>query len=66
MKRYHHRLSAAALTLIVCLSISPVAAAAQPDLGADFAQKVVRFFKKVQKKLTGITTLTDFPGPPRP
>lgn len=67
MKRYHHRLSAAALALIVCLSVSPVAAAAQPNLAdTDFVRQVVRMFKKLQKKLTGIASLSDYPTPPKP
>jgi hypothetical protein len=66
MKRYHHRLSAAALTLIVCLSISPIAAAAQPD-AHDFRESIVRILKKIQKKATSIiTVLGDTPGPPKP
>ena len=67
MKRNHYRLSAAALALLVCLSVTPVTAAAEPSLGGSgFRQDIIRIFKKIQKKLSGITTLTDFPLPPKP
>lgn len=66
MKRYHHRLSAAALTLIVCLAITPTAAAAPLNLGDhEFVRRVVQIFKNIQKKFS-ITSLQDFPGPPKP
>jgi hypothetical protein len=66
MKVNTRRVSVAALALVVCLSISPVAAAAQPDHPLfNIREKVTRILKKL-KTLGDITVFTDFPTPPKP
>lgn len=67
MNRNHRRWGAAALILVFCLAGAPLASAkpfregSDPDPG----ERVVRVIKKV-KKFFGISTLDDFPEPPRP
>jgi hypothetical protein len=61
-----HRVSAAALALVLCLSLSPAASAAvNRDDPGDLREKVVRILKKAQKFFGSITSLDDL-IPPRP
>ncbi|HEX8254912.1 MAG TPA: hypothetical protein VF846_17335 [Thermoanaerobaculia bacterium] len=64
MKSKFVRAGVAALTLVVCLSISPVAAAAPGDGSADLRERIIRAVKKL--KNIRITILEDFPLPPKP
>jgi len=64
MKVNSRRVGVAALTLVLCLSISPVATAAQPD-GWTIRETITRILKKL-KTFGGITLNSDQPGPPRP
>jgi hypothetical protein len=64
MKSNTRRVGVAALTLIVCLAISPWATAA-PVGDPPVRDKVVKFLKKL-KKIAGVITLEDLPSPPRP
>jgi hypothetical protein len=67
MKTGFRRMSVAALTLVVCLSLSPVAAAAVTrDHDDDLREKIVRILKKAQKFFGSITSLEDAIQPPRP
>ncbi len=60
------RVGVAALALVVCLSISPVAAAVQPNQGfVGIREKVIRIIKKL-KTFGGLTSFEDTIGPPRP
>jgi hypothetical protein len=67
MNRKNRRWGAAALTLVFCLAGAPLAygkafrEGADPDPG----ERIVRVVKKI-KKFFGISTLDDFPEPPRP
>lgn len=61
------KLSVAALALVVCLSLSPVASAAvERDQDLDLREKIVRILKKAQKLLGGIASQTDSITPPKP
>lgn len=64
MKLSTRRAAFAALTLVVCLALSPVAEAAPLD-GRSFREKIVKIIKKL-RSLTDIRTLEDFPLPPKP
>jgi hypothetical protein len=69
MKIRVRRVSAAALALVVCLSLSPVASAAvERDRldELDLRAKIVRILKKAQKLLGGIASQEDSITPPRP
>jgi hypothetical protein len=67
MKTGYRRVSVAALTLVVCLSLSPVAAAAvSRDHNDDLRTKIVRMLKKAQKFFGSITSQEDAITPPRP
>ena len=66
MKVNSRRAGVAALALVVCLSISPVALAVQPnDAFSGIREKVTRLLKKL-KTFGGITAEVDFPHPPKP
>jgi hypothetical protein len=68
MKIRRH-LSAGALALIVSLSISPVVFAVQPQRPGDepeVRERIVRVIKKISKILHGVTTLDEYPVPPKP
>jgi hypothetical protein len=70
MKVNRIRASAAILVLAVCVSIVPVTSAAPLRKGEEgFGGAIIRFVdKKFQKirKILRITTLEDFPTPPKP
>ncbi|HYI08238.1 MAG TPA: hypothetical protein VEK57_04125 [Thermoanaerobaculia bacterium] len=67
MKTGYRRVSVAALTLVVCLSLAPVATAAvSRDHDDDLRAKIVRMLKKAQKFFGSITSLEDNITPPRP
>ncbi|MEA2464964.1 MAG: hypothetical protein QOJ98_2711 [Acidobacteriota bacterium] len=60
------RVGVAALALVICLSISPVAAAVQPnDAFVGIRERITRILKKL-KNFGGIATFEDTIGPPRP
>lgn len=66
MKVNTRRVGVAALALVVCLSISPVAAAVQPnDTLFSIRDTITRILKKL-KTLGGVALNNDFPQPPRP
>ncbi len=65
MKSKKFRVSAAALALAICVSISPIATAAPADREMDVRERIVRVIKKVQR-LLGIGTCEETPLPPRP
>lgn len=66
MKVNTRRVGVAALALVVCLSISPVAAAVQPnDSLVNLREKVSRIFKKL-KTLGGVIAFSDGLQPPKP
>jgi hypothetical protein len=66
MKVITRRVSVAALALVVCLSISPIAAAAQRDQPLlQFREKISWLLKKL-KTFGGIVAFEDNPGPPKP
>jgi hypothetical protein len=60
------RVGVAALALVVCLTISPVAVAVQPnDAFVGIREKITRILKKL-KTFGGVSVLQDFPQPPKP
>jgi len=60
------RVGVAALALVVCLAISPVASAVQPnDTLFSVRERIIRILKKL-KTFGGTTAHVDFPMPPRP
>lgn len=65
MKSNLYRTGAIALTLVVSLSIAPVATAARSGDGLDFREKITKIIKKL-RNLPGIKILEDYPGPPKP
>ena len=65
MKSNLYRTGAAALTLVVCLSVAPVATAARPGDGFDFRDRIAKIIKKL-RNLPRIFILEDYPGPPKP
>jgi hypothetical protein len=65
MKLKTRRVGVAALALVLCLSISPVATAAQPDGFLTIRETITRILKKL-KTFGGITAQVDFPHPPKP
>lgn len=71
MKLKYRRVSAAALTLIFCLSVAPVVAAkANRDRDRDRfriepPQQIVRIVKRI-KNILKISSQEDLPQPPRP
>ena len=65
MKSNLHRAGAAALALVVCLSVAPVASAAQLGEPFDVRAKIAKIIKKL-KSLPAIWVLSDEPGPPKP
>ena len=60
--------SAAALALVLCLSISPLAIAAPQsrDDGFTVRDRIELVIKKVRKFFDGITSLDELPAPPKP
>ena len=68
MNLKYRRLSAAALTLVFCLAISPgaIAKPAKDRQRVDPADPIVRIIKRIKIFIGQITTLDDFPGPPHP
>jgi hypothetical protein len=66
MKSNTRRVGVATLVLVVCLAISPAAAAVQPnDASVSIRETITRILKKL-KKIGSIGVLQDFPGPPKP
>jgi hypothetical protein len=66
MKMNTRRVGVAALALVVCLSISPVAAAVQPnDALFGIREKIIRIFRKL-KTFGPTVVFSDVPQPPRP
>lgn len=66
MKSRSVRSSAAALVLLVCLSVAPIAAANGRDTGRDFSERVRRIIQKIQQIAGGITSNSNYPTPPKP
>lgn len=67
MKTVSRRVSVAALTLVVCLSLTPVASAAvHRDRDDDLREKIVRILQKARKFFGSITSLEDNIIPPVP
>lgn len=64
MKSNIYRAGAAALALVVCLSVAPTATA-QPGDRFDVREKIAKILKKL-KSLPGIRGMEDVPGPPKP
>lgn len=64
MKSHIRRAGVAALTLVVCLAFSPVAAARPVD-GPTLREKIVKIVKKL-RMFAGVKTFEDFPTPPKP
>jgi hypothetical protein len=65
MKSNMYRAGAAALALVVCLSLAPIATAARPGDRFDVREKIAKILKKL-KSLPGIWVMEDVPGPPKP
>jgi hypothetical protein len=65
MKSKSYRLSAAALALVICVSIAPASYAGKQTKDFEVREKVVKFLKKLQS-FFGVTSLDDFPQPPKP
>jgi hypothetical protein len=67
MKHRKYR-SAAALALVLCLSISPLAIAAPQSRDDDFTvrDRIELVIKKIRRFFGGITSLDELPLPPRP
>jgi hypothetical protein len=65
MKVNTRRVGVAALALILCLSVSPAATAAQPDGFMTIRETITRLLKKL-RTFGGIALNSDQPGPPRP
>lgn len=69
MNRNYRRWGAAALTLVLCLEFAPLAAAKPVRDGVglvDPGERVVRVINKIKKAIRGISTLNDYPQPPKP
>jgi hypothetical protein len=62
------RLGAAALALVLCVSISPVVNAAGRHRGDDpsFRDTIVKVILKIRGIFGGVAVNDDFPDPPRP
>jgi hypothetical protein len=66
MKVNTRRVGVAALALVVCLAVSPVAFAVQPhDAAVGIRERIIRIIKKL-KTFGGLTSFEDTIGPPRP
>ena len=65
MKSKFQRAGTAALALVVCLSLAPIATAARPGDGFDLRERIAKIIKKI-KTLPGIRVFEDTPGPPKP
>ena len=65
MKSKSNRLSAAALALVICVSIAPASYAGKQTKDFEVREKVVQVLKKLQR-FFGVSSLDDFPLPPRP
>ena len=69
MNSKFRRLSAAALTLVLCLAISPITAAKAARDRRDRFERVdpiVRIVNRIKQFFGRISSLDDFPGPPNP
>lgn len=66
MKSRITRFSATALALVVCLSVSLPLIADSRDPRHGIGERVARIAEKIQHLVRKITTLSDFPGPPKP
>lgn len=70
MKLKYRRMSAAALTLVFCLSVAPMAAAkADRDRDRNRIEppdRIVRLVTRIKNLLGRISSQDDFPGPPNP
>lgn len=66
MKLYNRRMGAAALALILILSVSPIRAAEPQDREERAREKIARIIQSIKKHLGQITTLNDLPMPPKP
>lgn len=61
--------SAAALVLVVCLTVAPAASAElfnRRELPGQAREKISRFLDTVRRFFVDVVTLEDFPAPPRP
>lgn len=66
MNHYIHRGIAAALTLVVCLTVSPNLSASEKRVREITPrERVVRVIQQIQK-FFGVSVATDFPNPPKP
>jgi hypothetical protein len=67
MNLKYHRLSAAALTLVFCLAITPgTVASPAKDRHRDPVNPIAGIVKKIKTFFGQITALDDFPTPPYP
>ncbi len=69
MKSKNFRVSAGALALVVCLTVSPKSEGATVESGiggVNIRERVVRIVKKLYKKLGDVRTLNEYPAPPKP
>jgi hypothetical protein len=68
MNLKYRRVSAAALALVFCLAVTPVAIAKPAGERFRFEPRdpIVRIVKKIKNFLTSISSEDDFPEPPRP
>lgn len=68
MNTSRRRSGAAALVLVFCLTLVPVAAAhdREPREPREPDTRIGWVLKKIQRFFGGITTFTDFPNPPKP
>ena len=69
MNRQHHHARAAALALVLCLSVSPVLEAKvlrDRDYDGGISERIVRTIKTVQKFFSGLSSNNDTLTPPRP
>ena len=68
MKISRSRLGAAALALVLCVSISPVASAAGRRRSDDpsFRETIIKVVLKIRGIFGGVAANDDFPDPPRP
>ena len=69
MNLKYRRLSAAALTLVFCLTVAPITAAKSArDRHDRFERRdpIVRLISRIKELLGRISSQDDFPGPPNP
>jgi hypothetical protein len=68
MKSRYRHLGAAAVVLVISLSVAPMVSAAGYRDGdsEDVGAKIARVVKKIKKIFVSIGTLEDYPYPPKP